>query len=249
MLHAIKNLEVADNVLQFPDLKLVDNNTDKKAESTTQSKYKSNGVLKPTAAEPIRRMEDVHAMQQWFLDHGQFRNYTIFTLGISWALRAGDLLSIEIGDVCDIDGAIYDHFVIYEDKTDKRQEIIITEENRKLLARYIDTLDRKYPWDPLFQSRQRGKNGDKKAINLNRLNQILYQAAAECGIKEHISTHSLRKTFVYHMIKAHEGDQETLLLLQKMLNHSDLRITFRYCGIEKERTTELRNEISALLHM
>ncbi|SET85503.1 Phage integrase family protein, partial [Oceanobacillus limi] len=45
-----------------------------------------------------------------------------------------------------------------------------------------------------------------------------------------IGTHTLRKTFGYHLYKQ-TGD---VALLQKILNHSDPAFTLRYIGIDQD---------------
>ena len=51
-------------------------------------------------------------------------------------------------------------------------------------------------------------------------------AGLEC-----IGTHTLRKTFGYHVYKKSGGN---LGLVQKLLNHSNSGDTLRYIGIDKE---------------
>lgn len=47
---------------------------------------------------------------------------------------------------------------------------------------------------------------------------------------ENLGTHSMRKTFGYHLYKNGVG----LELIQVLLNHSSPKITLRYIGIEQE---------------
>ncbi|MCY7773459.1 tyrosine-type recombinase/integrase [Bacillus haynesii] len=55
---------------------------------------------------------------------------------------------------------------------------------------------------------------------------IIKDAAAEVGVKN-IGTHSLRKTFGYHMRKS----KVDIDLIMELLNHSSQRETLRYIGI------------------
>jgi len=57
----------------------------------------------------------------------------------------------------------------------------------------------------------------------------LNEAAAVVGLAE-IGTHTLRKTFAYHVFSA----TKNLTLVQKLLNHSSPATTLRYIGIEQE---------------
>ena len=47
---------------------------------------------------------------------------------------------------------------------------------------------------------------------------------------EHTGTHSLRKTFGYHLYK----QTKDIALLQKVLNHSSQDVTLRYIGVTQE---------------
>ena len=240
-----ENIYFTTDVIQFPTAK----------KKRTNSSLKSNGVPKATAADPIRSIDEVHAMQQYFIDNDEVRNYTMFTLGISFALRAGDLLGLKFDDVFTTSGNVRSKIVLYEDKTSKRNVIAVNKRCKAVLEAYLqysfEKLGIKFgmSWKswPLFYGRQKAADGTPKAISIQMLNQILKRAAADCGIDGHISSHSMRKTFVYQMIQAHQGDQNTLLLLQHMLNHSDVRTTFRYCGIEEEEIAVLREEMGGLL--
>lgn len=213
----------------------------------TNSPYKSNGVLKARPADPIKDVEDIAKVQKYFLKRKEYRNYLIFTLGISFALRAGDLLSLKVKDVYNEDGTVKKEFTIYEDKTNKRNTIVINEQCREILDKYFYMISDHSDDGPLFESATKGKHGEARSINISALNKILSRAARDCNLPGHISSHSMRKTFVYHTIKAHDSDQRILLLLQKMLNHSDARTTLRYCGIEAEEIAALREEMGNLI--
>lgn len=214
----------------------------------TNSPYKSNGVPKPTAADPIRSEEDLRKLQQYFLDKKQYRNYLLLTLGVSFALRAGDLLSLQIDDVFNHDGTVKKVFTIYEDKTDKRNNIEINETCRTALAAYFETLPEPvYRTDPLFRSRETDMYGQLRPITIQQLTNVLKKAAKECGLTYHISTHSLRKTFAYLLINKYKGDQEVLYTLQKILNHSDIRTTLRYTGVQDDVVSRLRGDIGNML--
>lgn len=59
---------------------------------------------------------------------------------------------------------------------------------------------------------------------------IIKEAATAAGLDEHVSCHSLRKTFGYFAWK--QGVPPAMLM--DIYNHSSYKITRRYLGIEQE---------------
>ena len=64
---------------------------------------------------------------------------------------------------------------------------------------------------------------------------IVKQAAVYAGMPEHISCHSLRKTFGYHAWK--QGVPPAMLMM--IYNHSSYQITKRYLGIIQEEKDDV----------
>lgn len=238
------NTTTEGTVLQFPTIETTD--------TRTNSPYKSNGVRKATPAEPIRDPANIQRIQQYFLNRREIRNYTLFTLGLSFTLRIGDLLSLKFRDVYTRDRKVKDRFTLYEDKTNKRNTININSRCQEVLDVYLDwayfTLGR-WPQDdePLFFSKTSINKAALKAISITMVDKVLARAEKDLDLPDHLSSHSMRKTMVYQTIKNSNYDQSTLYLLQRMLNHSDQRITFRYCGIENEAIAQLRENMGSLL--
>lgn len=232
----------AGTVLQFPTI----------SKNNPPSTLKSNGVKKATPADPIRDPADIKRVQQYFLDRREIRNYTLFTLGISFTLRIGDLLRTTFGDVYNDDGTVKKSFMLYEDKTNKRNSIAISSKCREILDVYLDWAHLQLGrWpeadEPLFFSQTSIKSSSLKAISIAMVDKVLARVQRDLKLVEHLSSHSMRKTMIYQTIKSSDYDQATLYLLQRMLNHSDQRITFRYCGIEDEAIAQLREDMGAFL--
>lgn len=94
--------------------------------------------------------------------------------------------------------------------------------------------------DYLFKSREGGY------IEVRPAGLILKKAAKAVGIKYNVGTHSMRKTFGYHQLKAHKDDAEFLCHLQNMFNHSSPQITLRYCGLESEKMHDYYDDVCLL---
>lgn len=214
----------------------------------TNSPLKSNGQPKATPADPIKEEIKLRELQQYFQTQGNLRNELLFTLGLSFAIRGGDLLSLTLGHVYCPDGTPKDNFKLYEDKTNKRNTIDVNGKCQDLLSRYYqERKDNFSLTDPLFISREKNPDGTPRPLSLRQLNRILGAAAKAVGIDSHISSHSLRKTFGYQAMKQSNYSQDTLYALQYIFNHSDIRVTYIYTGLEQEKAKGVREMVSNLL--
>ncbi len=122
---------------------------------------------------------------------------------------------------------------IREKKTGKSKKFEINQSVRKALRRYLGEREARRE-DFLFKSRE----GDNKSITRQQAHRVLSSAAKDVGITDRIGTHTLRKTFGYHALKA----GVSLPLLQWMLNHSSQSVTLAYVGFtEDDANKVIRN--------
>lgn len=94
-----------------------------------------------------------------------------------------------------------------------------------------------YLFDYIFTSNK------GEMLEVRSAEKILKTAAKDCGIKFNVGTHSMRKTFGYHQLKAHNDDATFLCELQEMFGHSSPQITLRYCGLGGEKICQYYNDI------
>ena len=214
-----------------------------KAAPRNESPYKSNGVQKPTAADPFRSPMDFQAVANYLRGHGQnrLRNYMLIIVGTTLGLRCGDLLRLKVGDVWDSQrGAVRSHVVLIEDKTNKRSVNVLTESARKAISDYLKGVykDEIFVDDPLFCSRQRGADGKRRALDYTQVWRILTEAAKKTHVAGHIGTHSMRKTYGYSANKtmAEQGVPSAVVMetLQAKYKHSSQSTTLRYIGLEQD---------------
>ena len=214
-----------------------------KAAPRNESPYKSNGVQKPTAADPFRSPMDFQAVAHYLRNHGQnrLRNYMLIIVGTTLGLRCGDLLRLKVGDVWDSQrGAVRSHVVLIEDKTNKRSANVLTESARRAISDYLKSAykDEILVDDPLFCSRQRGADGKRRALDYTQVWRILTEAAKKTHVAGHIGTHSMRKTYGYSANKtmAEQGVPSAVVMetLQAKYKHSSQSTTLRYIGLEQD---------------
>ena len=171
----------------------------------------------------------------------------MFTVGILFGIRASDLLSLNIHHVLNPDGTFKSHCDLIESKTRKFNNPVITPAIQALITDYLETLPTYSLNDPLFQSRERNRDGSGKPITIQQWNHILKTAAKACNVPGHISSHSVRKTFAYQLLKQNPNDDDLKFALQKMLNHNDFKTTLTYCGMTQDTLDTYRAGLESVL--
>lgn len=190
---------------------------------------KKDGVIKAQEVEPLKNIKDINKIKTYFRGREDKRDYTIFVVGINIGLRASDLLQLKIKDVLNSDGSIKDSVKILEQKTKKVREFKLNKSCKDALEIYIKELNSPGVDDYLFSSRKGGH------LTVKSLHKIIKTITRELNIKGNYGTHTLRKTFAYHIYINNIQDNLTILhTLQKILNHSTPAMTLRYIGITKE---------------
>lgn len=177
---------------------------------------------------PIKDKEKLEEMKNYYQKtKPNPRNYTLIVLGLNTAFRIGDLLTLQWKDVYQHEQAIpRSHIVLKEQKTDKLRIVPINHALYEALCSYHQYCVQTLPEDYLFASTR------NKTTPISRYQafRIIKEAATACGMEEHISCHSLRKTFGYYAWQ--QGTSPVLLM--DLYNHSSFQITKRYLGIEQE---------------
>ncbi len=172
---------------------------------------------------PIRDPKQIDAMKKYLKGQNQ-RDYLMFMLGISSALRISDILQLKVKDVW-IGRSCREFILLREQKTGKEKRFPITSNLDKTIKEYLFGSDYQ-PEDYLIKS----KKGSNQPISRQHAHFILKDAAECIGIKEPISTHSMRKTWGYHAFK--QG--VSLALIMEALNHSSIGNTKKYLGITQD---------------
>jgi len=181
--------------------------------------------------QPIRDMDQVQEFMD-YLEATNKRDFIMFMLGINLGLRISDVLQLRVKDVRDKDSkgkvVMKSSIKIYEKKTQKYKQIIISYELRKALKEYTNKMRTN---DYLIQSRKKTTTGARRPITREQAYRRLKKAAAEIGYRGDLGTHTLRKTFAYHFYK----ETNDVATLQTILNHEHQSDTLRYIGVEEEK--------------
>lgn len=93
---------------------------------------------------------------------------------------------------------IIDRLMVVEIKTGHERHILITDEMKDILYEHIKHFPKPLNQEPpLVLSRNKGEEGECKALSRQRLWAVIAQAAKDMGIEGSVGTHSLRKTWAY----------------------------------------------------
>lgn len=202
------------------------------------SSLTSRGIKKASEVEPLKNIKDIQKVKQYLAGKKNKRDYTLFTVGINVGLRAGDLLKLKISDVM-ADADIVNEVVVYEEKTSKKRVFSLNDNSKDAIRKYIDSLGNYSPDDYLFKS-QKGSS-----LTVESAHKIIKTTLRDLGIKGNFGTHTLRKTFAYHVYTNNIKENPSIIhTLQKMLNHSSSAITLKYIGITKEVITDVYTNLN-----
>lgn len=176
---------------------------------------------------PIRTKEEIEKMKDYYLSKNNYRDYTLFVIGINTALRISDLLRLKWQNVYDTQARRYkNHIDIYEQKTKKHAVIAL---NSSCIAAF-KMLKKKRPFKRDDEYIFCSSNNHYQPLSRNRAYHIIKDAAEANHIEGNISCHSLRKTFGYHAWKM--GTPTALIM--NIYNHSSIEITKRYLSIYQD---------------
>ena len=204
----------------------------------------SRVLAKEHTSSPIKSVDDLMSVANYFLSRGRYRDNMLFIVGINFGLRVSDLLTLRFSDLIESSGEdtyrFKTTFAILEKKTSKTRKvqknryISINEAVVNAVTLYLQHTEDVCLSDYLFRSESNNGKVANKPMHRNSVERILKEAGQALGLDIHIATHTLRKTFAYHQMLMSNNDPRKLLLLQKMFGHSTSAQTLDYIGITNE---------------
>lgn len=181
------------------------------------------------AMEPIRDIDTIRKIKEHLSDHP--RDFCLFTFGINTAFRAGDTLSLNIGDVRDKSS-----ITIKEQKTGKRRTVFLNDAVQNAIKRLIESRPQALDTDPLFIGEKR-----KTRITVETYGRLVKSWTASVGLDGLYCSHSLRKSWAYQQ-RMQNG--VSIDKLQMAFGHSSGLVTMSYACIGDDEMMALyANEI------
>lgn len=193
--------------------------------------YMTSDYRNKTPVEPIRSLDDIERIKNYFLTtkgHGNtnIRNYAYFVLSLNVARRCGDIVQLRVQDVLNADGTFKTHIIFdHEQKTGKRSMILLNSKTIEALKIYFDTLKEYRMSDWLFPK----LNNHSEHMSVDGMRRMLQRTIQALGIDMKIGTHSLRKTMPYHII-TNSTNTEDEVMVSQLLRHSNVKTTYHYIG-------------------
>ncbi|WP_026673758.1 site-specific integrase [Alkalihalobacterium bogoriense] len=172
---------------------------------------------------PIRDRKQLEAVKGYLRGKNK-RNYLLFMVGISSALRISDILKLRVSDVWDGKQPV-EFIELNEKKTGKYKRFPLTQNLKKAVKEYMKEYEPNLN-DYLFVSRV----GTNKPITRQYAVLMLNEACDMVGIKESFGTHGMRKTWGYWAFK----NGISLDYISIALNHRSIAETKRYLGLLQE---------------
>lgn len=179
--------------------------------------------------DPIRSLEDVERLKNYFLNrkgwmNNNIRDYAYFVFSLNMSRRAGDILALHVYDILNPDGSFKTHVTFeHEQKTRKKSMVLLNTKAREALTLYFNALGQYKMSDWLFPN---GKN-PTEPMSVDGMRRMLQRAVKALNIDMHMGTHSLRKTNPYHMISSSIDTQDEVMVSQ-FLQHNNIKTTYHY---------------------
>ncbi len=166
---------------------------------------------------------------------GEYRWEMFARLSFCTACRASDTLRFRWKDVLGVST-----ITIVEQKTKKTRKIPFNPSVQKSFDELWKALECPDKKDYIMQSPQ----GDKP-LTIQLINMKLKEFKSKYHLKiENFSTHTFRKTFGRYVYDTNNHSAESLILLNKILNHSSIQVTKTYIGITQEEVAGIYASIN-----
>ena len=179
------------------------------------------------------KLSDVWAIRVRLQLEHRTRELALFNLGLDSKLRACDLVSLRVRDVCQGD-QVASRATIMQQKTSRPVQFEITGQTRTVLTEWIKLMKLRSE-DYLFPSRIH----ESPHLGTRQYARIVDGWVREIGLDPaSYGTHSMRRTkasLIYRRTK-------NLRAVQLLLGHTKLESTVRYLGIEVDDALELAEQ-------
>lgn len=181
-----------------------------------------------TKVEPIRDPDAIRAIKALLKD--QLRDLCLFTFGINTAYRAGEILSLTIGQVQHLKAG--DRLEIKQLKSKKYRAITINKTVEIALQNWLAVHPKSdIKSAPLFLSQRTGR-----ALTVSTVNNMIKSWCREIKLSGNYGSHSMRKTWGYHQ---RVYNNQPIPLLMVAFGHTSQAQTLEYLCVQDDEIRDL----------
>lgn len=177
--------------------------------------------------EPIRDLEAIKDIKRLLADRP--RDLCLFTFGINTAYRAGELLSLHVGQVAHLSAG--DRLDIKQSKTRRYRAATLNGTVISALALWLSAHPDPRDKAPLFISKRTGQ-----ALTVSAAHTLIKGWCREIGLPGNYGTHTMRKTWGYQQ---RVRMNRPLPLLMAAFGHTSQAQTFDYLCIQDDEIRDL----------
>ncbi|GLP96535.1 tyrosine-type recombinase/integrase [Paraferrimonas sedimenticola] len=179
------------------------------------------------------KLEEIWAIRIRLELEQQVRNLALFNLAIDSKLRACDLTTLKVKDVC-TSQVVQPRASVIQQKTGRPVQFELTRKTRHAVCNLI-ARDRLTPQDFLFKSRV----SSSEHLSTRQYARIANNWFKMIGLEPALyGTHSLRRTKASLIYKR----TKNIRAVQLLLGHTKLESTVRYLGIEVDDALEMAEQ-------
>ena len=222
-------------------------------DGSIDKRYPSKVAGKSSEVYPFTTKEDIQAMINVFNERIEnaptdtkrwvaCRNKLLFLIGINLGIRISDLIAVKWSFFLKDDMTFRDSYKIQPKKTKKYGKFVplyFNEAVQKAIVEYIE----QYPIEDMDEWVFKSREGEG-AITEKSVWRIIVDAAKKAGIEYNVGTHSLRKTFGYHIWHKAKDKEKALVMLMAIFNHSSMATTKKYIGLMDEEIESVFNDLN-----
>jgi len=181
-----------------------------------------------TKVEPIRSLDAIQSIKVSLKNKP--RDLCLFTFGINTAYRAGEILSLTIGQVAHL--KVGDRLEIKQSKSGKYRSITLNRMAVNSIANWLKTHPRCECENAFLFYSQRSK----KALTVSTVNNMVKRWCRDIGLNGNYGSHTLRKTWGYQQ---RVKNKQPLPLLMVAFGHTTQAQTLNYLCIQDDEIRDL----------
>ena len=153
------------------------------------------------------------------------RNRVMLLTGFWSGMRVGEIASLSVGDVMNIDGTIKAEVRLTADQTKGRQPrtVFLPQKLRDELQGYVDLRKSTNPAHPLFIT------AGRRAFSANVMTQHFYWLFKRAGISG-ASSHTMRRSFITNLAAKGIG----VRVLASLAGHRSIAVTQKYIDVNDD---------------